>query len=202
VRNLKRWLLSFRRHRAVLGLSVIFAWATAFPAAAATGVYINRSELTASQLTAIVGLYRYAPLPGRYWYDPHSGAWGLEGRETVGFILPGHNFGALEANASNGDTGVFINGRELNLTEAIAIRKTFGAVYRGRWWLDGRTGYWGREGNPIPLGNILVAIEAQRGGSGGGDNFWSSRTARGNSSGGCSYVNVGNGQTATSAGCN
>jgi hypothetical protein len=50
----------------------------------------------------------------------------------------------------------------------------------------------------MPVGNIIAALQAQRSNK-DGDNFWSSRTAVGNSSGGCSYVNVG-GTTATS-GC-
>ena len=58
------------------------------------------------------------------------------------------------------------------------------------------------EGNPVPLGNLVAMIQAknnQAEGGGGGDNFWSSRTAVGNSSGGCTYVNVGG--TTASSGC-
>ncbi len=174
----------------------------AAPAAnAGTGVFINGRELSAQQVMALAATYRYAPPRGRFWYDTVSGAWGAEGHETVGFILPGYDLGPLAENASAGNTGVFINGREITMVEAAGLQRTFGAVYQGRWWLDGRTGNFGLEGNPMPMGNILAALRAQgRGGGGGdGDNFWSSATARGNSSGGCSYVNVG-GTTATS-GC-
>jgi hypothetical protein len=174
----------------------------AVPASAATGIAINGAELTKPQVLAIVAMYGYAPPPGHYWYDSRSGAWGLEGHGTAGFILPGHNFGAVARDASKGNTGVIINGRELNLTEALSLQRTFGAVYRGRWWLDGRTGYWGAEGNPRPLGNILAALRAQqRGGGGGGDNFWTSRLAAGNSNGGCGYVNVGGGQIVGTGTC-
>lgn len=147
---------------------------------------------------ALAATYRYAPPAGRYWYDTRSGAWGVEGREALGFILPGYNFGPLAANSSAGNTGVFINGREINMVEAANLQRTFGAVYQGHWWLDGRTGNFGVEGNPIPVGNLIAAMRVRSGGS-NGDNFWSSATARGNSSGGCSYVSVG-GATATS-GC-
>jgi hypothetical protein len=50
------------------------------------------------------------------------------------------------------------------------IRQSFGGVYRGRWWLDGRTGYYGLEGNPMPLGNARTPLQAKRSGQ-RGDNF-------------------------------
>jgi hypothetical protein len=166
-----------------------------------TGVFINGRELNPQQVMALAATYRYAPPRGYFWYDAMSGAWGVEGHETIGFILPGYDLGPLAADASAGNTGVFINGREINMVEAAALQRTFGAVYQGHWWIDGRTGNFGLEGNPMPIGNILAALRAQgRGGRAGGDNFWASSTAMGNSSGGCSYVNVGGGQTATS-GC-
>jgi len=168
------------------------------PSASQTGIIINGRELSRTDAMGLISIYHYAPPPGRYWYDTVSGAWGIEGREALGFILPGHDLGPLAANASAGNTGVFINGRELNLAEAANIQRTFGAVYQGRWWLDGRTGYYGVEGTPAPMGNIIAALQAQRS-NGSGDNFWSSRTAVGNSSGGCSYVNVGG--TTASSGC-
>jgi hypothetical protein len=165
-----------------------------------TGVFINGRELNPQQMVALTATYHYAPPRGRFWYDTVSGAWGVEGHETLGFILPGYDFGPIATDASAGNTGVFINGREINMVEAAGLQRTFGAVYQGHWWLDGRTGNYGIEGNPAPLGNILAALRAQGRGGRGGDNFWATSNAMGNSSGGCSYVNVGNGQTATS-GC-
>jgi len=175
----------------VLILAVVLG--AALPATAqGGGVVVNGRELTVQQAQAIQSLYGYGPPPGHYWYDSRSGAWGIEGRATAGFIMPGHNLGWLRADASHGNTGVFINGRGLNMAEALFLQQTFGAVCRGRWWLDGRTGYWGAEGNPIPLGNIMAAMRMQRGGGGnGGDNFWSTSTGTGNWSGDCGYVSVG-----------
>jgi hypothetical protein len=169
------------------------------PAGNRTGVFINGREIGSDQVAALVSAYHSAPPAGRYWYDSRSGAWGVEGRETLGFILPGYDFGSLAADASAGNTGVFINGREINMVEAANLQRIFGSVYRGHWWLDGRTGNFGVEGNPMPVGNLIAAIRGAQGGAGTGDNFWSSATARGNSSGGCSYVSV-DGATATS-GC-
>jgi hypothetical protein len=174
----------------IAGVSMIAAFVAAVPVFAGSEVYVNGAELSSRQLRTIAQTYDFAPPPGRYWYDSRSGAWGLEGHETAGFIYPGHNFGPLSEDASRGDTGVFVNGRELNMIEARTLRQTFGVVYRGRWWLDGRTGYWGAEGDPIPRGNILAALRAQQRSNTGGDNFWSSGYARGNSSGGCGYINV------------
>ncbi len=154
-----------------------------------TGVFINGGELSRDQAMAIAATYHYEPIPGRYWYDSRSGAWGMEGHETVGFLMPGHNFGPLAENASNGNTGVFVNGRQINMIEAVRIQQTFGAVYPGHWWLDGRTGYYGLEGNPTPVGNIIAALRSQRSGR-GGDNFWCSRTACGNDDGHTGYVDV------------
>ncbi len=193
----------------------------AIPAAAPvpvhSGVFINDRELSADQLAGFEATYGSAPPAGRFWYDPFSGAWGAYGRETAGFILPGHDLGAVAADASAGDTGVFINGREIPLVEAIGLQATLGTVQEGRWWLDGRTANFGAEGSPVPIGNLLAVINAQMAGAAGatdasaggaegagaatgeGDNFWYSATARGNSSGGCSYVAVGG--TTVSSGC-
>ena len=155
----------------------------------ATGAFINGKELTRNQATAMASIYHYPQVRGHYWYDTRSGAWGLEGHEAAGFLLPGHDFGPMSSDASHGNTGVFINGRQINMAEAIRIQQTFGAVYQGRWWLDGRTGYYGLEGNPRPLGNIITALQSQRSGR-GGDNFWCSATACGNDNGRSGYVSV------------
>jgi hypothetical protein len=154
-----------------------------------SGVFINGRELSRDQLIGIATTYHYFPPAGRYWYDGTSGAWGLEGRGTVGFLLPGHDFGPLAKSASAGNTGVFINGRELNLAEALSIQQNFGAVYRGSWWLDGRTGNFGLEGNPVPFGNLVALLRAKQNRK-GGDNFWCSATACGNDDGHSGYVNV------------
>jgi len=165
-------------------------WASESATTRGTRIFINGRELTKEQVIALAQTYHYFPPPGRYWYDTRSGAWGVEGHETAGFILTGHDFGPLAANASRGNTGVYINGREINMIEGARIYQTFGAVYRGHWWLDGRTGYYGVEGNPMPLGNIVAALQAQRNGR-SGDNFWCSATACGNDDGNSGYVDVG-----------
>lgn len=169
-------------------LVLCFVASFTLPASAGSNVFVNGHELTRKQLIALTLVYHRAPFPGRYWYDTRSGAWGLEGRETLGFLMPGHSFGPLAENASNGNTGVFINGREINIVEAAYLQRTFGAVYRGHWWLDGRTGYYGIDGNPMPLGNINAAIRAQQR---SGDNFGCGVTYCANDNGHDGYVDVG-----------
>src|SRR5688572_25190130 len=158
------------------------------------GVFINNVEVSADQLAELQRIYGRQPPPGRYWYDERSGLYGMWGHETAGYIYPGHSFGNLPANASNGSTGVFINGREINLTEAQFFQRIFGAVYQGRWWLDSN-GNVGGEGNPMPLANLVAALQqAQRGsGGGGGDGYrWRDEINRssGGAENGCVWVRM------------
>jgi len=146
---------------------------------------INGKALTAEQKAEFLRTYGAQPLAGDFWYDMRSGLWGVKGREAFGILRPGHSYGELAPTASAGNTGVFINGRQINMAEALYIRNLLGAVLPGRWWLDGSTGYFGLEGSAIPVGNLYVAARAAQ--------------ARG---GGASYYNDGMGTSvATSSGC-
>jgi hypothetical protein len=154
------------RHKSLIVAAVLLAAVTGgapaqTPARATAGteVFVNEHELSREQLRALVALYGGAPPKGRYWYDARSGLYGYWGREAAGYIRPGHDLGALSARASNGNTGVFLNGREINLTEAAFFQRVFGVVYRGNFWLDGRTGYLGVVGNPMPVANLVEAIQ-------------------------------------------
>ena len=160
---------------------------------ARTGIFINGREITPAQVQQLRATYGYVAPAGRYWYDTRSGLYGVMGWEAAGFMQPGHNFGQLPPNASNGNTGVFINGRQINMAEAMFCQRLFGAVYRGRWWLDGRTGNLGAEGSPVPIANVYMALQqSQRSSQGGGGYSWHSKVtgASGGSDGKCSYVSI------------
>ena len=171
------------------------------PQQQATGIFINGTELTADQVQELRATYGAVAPPGQYWYDSRSGLWGLWGHEAAGFIRPGHTFGELPENASNGNTGVFINGRQINLIEAQYIQRTFGAVYQGRWWLDGTTGNFGVEGNPTPVANLAYAF---RNNNRGGDTGYRWRDGRGAvaaSEGNCFIMSVPGANTVSTPGC-
>jgi len=145
-------------------------------------VVINNKALTQEQIDEIQSTYGVKPLPGNYWYDAKSGLYGVVGFQAYGFMLPKHNFGTMDRNASNGNTGVFVNGREIPVAEYAVWSSMVGNwIQPGSYWLDsnGNAGY---EGNPIPVINLYQAAKqrAYRG-SGGGDNQWNTRFSAGNS---------------------
>jgi len=130
--------------------------------APARGVIINHEMISDDRVAALEATYRVKILSGRYWYDKATGAWGYEGGPTVGLVLPGLAIGGpLAANASNGTTGVFINGRELHILDVRALMQIV-QVQRGRFWMDA-FGNFGRERGPI-MGNIVALANAAGGG--------------------------------------
>ena len=157
----------------------------------AQDVYVNGEPVSQQQIRAVqerMGVPEAAPIPaGRYWYDPISGLWGMEGGPMLGQILPDLELGGqLRAGASGGGTGVFFNGRELHPQEAAYLQGLFGYVIPGRYWLNWQ-GIGGVEGGP-PLFN-LVAAAAQAGGGAGGYGGYTRRTPFGSvgGDGNCSY---------------
>lgn len=130
---------------------------------------------------------------GDYWYDPVSGAAGLWGGPTRGFLGAGLALGgALPPEASGGGTGrltgVFINGREIHPLDVQGLTGMLGqAPWPGRWWVDGQ-GTFGPEGG-AGMGNLLLIAQSRKAAS---DSYYRSDTASGSS------VFVGSGCTAVS----
>lgn len=126
-------------------------------------VIINAERLSDQQIEAFERTFRVRIMDGNYWYDRMNGSWGRQGGPTEGFIAAGLNLGGpLRPDASNGDTGVFINGRQLHRVDVARLRQ-IGPVYRGRCWMDAY-GNIGLEGQPA-FGNVwLAAAQASRGG--------------------------------------
>jgi len=141
-------------------------------------ISFNGRALSAAQRETLARLEaRMGTLPdGEYWYDARSGAAGRWGGPAVAIFPAGLELGGpLPATASGGGsgklTGVFINGRELHPVDVAGLQALLGQVWPGRWWVDAQ-GFFGAEGNPAPLGNLLAAARAR---GAGGRQAWSGR---------------------------
>ena len=146
-------------------------------------VIINNIVLSKQQIQEIKNRYGIEPRPGNYWYDSFSGLYGVTGYPSYGFMYPGHNFGTLSRNASAGNTGVIINGRELPQLEWAVWSYMLGSyIQPGNYWLDSQ-GNAGYVGSNVPVVNLFVAARqnSYKGQGASGDNFWSSRFGSGNS---------------------
>ena len=127
------------------------------PTSPQRAVYVNSVRISDEEVAAMESAWNTAILDGRFWYDAACGAWGSEGGPCTGFINAGIGLGGpLMPTASGGDTGVFINGRELHRLDVVALRR-LGPVFPGRYWVDGY-GNFGFEGGPM-LGNLAAALQ-------------------------------------------
>ena len=120
--------------------TLILAALLATPLAAQQrAVVVNRVRLPDQQVRDLETRWSVQVRDGRYWYDAVSGAWGMDGGPTAGWILPGLTLGGgLPPDASNGATGVFINGRQLPDQDGLPLRS-----------------FWSRAGQTVVNGAFL-----------------------------------------------
>ncbi|CAH2076859.1 unnamed protein product [Thlaspi arvense] len=94
--------------------------------------------------------------PGDYWYDKVAGYWGKVGEKPCQIITPHINIGGsnIRENASNGDTEIFINNRQITKSELMML-KMVGVQCEGKphFWVDS-DGNYQEEGQNRVMGNI------------------------------------------------
>ncbi len=137
------------------------------PPASGRAVLVNGVKLRDDQVNFLEEKYRSSLPDGYYWYDRMCGAWGVIGGPVLCTLEPNHDIGGpLQPGASGGDTGIFINGRELHYLETALLQRVVPMIIPGRWWLD-VYGNFGSDGGPM-LGNLWDYAQMQ--GSGGEEN--------------------------------
>ncbi|RLN28666.1 extra-large guanine nucleotide-binding protein 1-like [Panicum miliaceum] len=123
----------------------------------AEDVYVNGSMLSPEELVVLQG----CPCPpsrlrsGFYWYDKVSGFWGKEGHKPHCIISANLNVGgSLDQKASNGNTGILINGREITKSE-LQMLKLAGVQCAGKphFWVNA-DGTYQEEGQKTVKGEI------------------------------------------------
>ncbi|MGQ0648139.1 MAG: hypothetical protein ACT4P7_11245 [Gemmatimonadaceae bacterium] len=120
----------------------------------AASIVVNGVALSAWTVRQLQQVYPVAIAPGRYWYDPISGAYGREGEAIGGQMIAGLSLGGpLNADASRGTSGVFINGRQITAGEKTYIELLCQTpVAAARYWIMSN-GVGGFEGGP-PFFNL------------------------------------------------
>ncbi|KAJ4965103.1 hypothetical protein NE237_016952 [Protea cynaroides] len=120
-------------------------------------IYVNRKQLSQEELL-FLQCCRNPPKnlkPGHYWYDKVSGLWGKGGQKPCSIITADLNVGGpIMRNASNGNTGVLINNREITKTE-LQMLKLAGVQCAGKphFWVDA-DGSYQEEGQKNMKGHI------------------------------------------------
>jgi hypothetical protein len=123
-------------------------------------VFVNGVQLRDEEIATLEEKYQSRIPDAFYWYDKMCGAWGMRGGRVLCTIEPDLKLGGdLAADASNGNSGIFINGRELNYLDVALLQRVVPMIIPGRWWLD-VYGNFGGERGPM-LGNIWELARSQ-----------------------------------------
>lgn len=150
----------------VLFVALIAACAKA-SAAQDRAIVVNGQALSPETVQQLKQIYPVVIPSGRYWYDPVSGAWGREGEPIAGQMMPGLALGGpLQADASHGSSGVFINGRQITDGEKSYIELMCQTpVAPARYWIMAN-GIGGYEGGPAIFNLAQCPGFAQQSGGG------------------------------------
>ncbi|KAL3722474.1 hypothetical protein ACJRO7_034792 [Eucalyptus globulus] len=100
-------------------------------------VYVNDEPLDHEELPLLRGCPNPPKKlrPGYYWYDKVAGFWGKEGQKPCQIIGAQLNVGGfIKRNASNGNTDVLINGREITKQEVWMLKEAGQKYAKGRIW--------------------------------------------------------------------
>ncbi|KAJ6395907.1 hypothetical protein OIU77_021046 [Salix suchowensis] len=88
-------------------------------------IYVNRQRLSIQELF-LLQTCPHPPKklkPGYYWYDKVSGLWGKEGHKPCQIINPQLTVGGhILEDASNGNTNIMINNRQITKAELIMLQ--------------------------------------------------------------------------------
>lgn len=113
----------------------------------ATAIIVNNVALSTEIAQAMQQVYPVRIAPGSYWYDAISGAYGREGEPIAGQMVAGLALGGpIQADASRGTSGVFINGRQITEGEKAYLEQLCQTpVAPARYWIlfNGLGGYEG-----------------------------------------------------------
>ena len=133
-------------------------------------VFLNGVELSAPDLAELGAIFNAAPEPGHYWYDGHSGLWGLDGHGPCGVTKPElRTPAALVPDAAQGHTLAYVNDRLLTETELTAVATLLGwelpvtGRYPGRYVLGADGALYSAQGRY--LGNVAAAARRMAAGT-------------------------------------